>query len=161
MKPAAKKPKIPFHLKSAQIIANRHKREVERLRGVIAEHEKALQGDLTIAERGHQMASKQFRELDLVRSEKIAQVYAAVERSSDYKDAPRRVEIITAEYDRDAAYVHYDMYTWQAEQYEATGNPGNAALCGKEAERAKANADHLLRTSDERLTFLRQEGGHD
>jgi hypothetical protein len=159
---STKRAKVPFHLKSSLAIAKRHRREIERLRGVIAEHETALAGELTIAERGHHTASKRFRELDLTRSEKIVELYASIERASEYKDAPRRLEIIQIEHDRAAALVHYDMYVWQAEQYADAGNPGNAARCHKEAERAKANADHLLRTTEERLAFLEQEGGsHD
>lgn len=149
-----KPPKIKYFIRAAHAIVKRHQNEVERLQGVIAQHEKEFQTETSIAKRGHHMACKLFRAADLERSRKIIAVYEAVVYVDDYKNAGYKVERIACEHDMAVAYVHRDMYVWLAEQYETAGNAGNAARNRDEAERAQTNGDYAFNAARERLASL-------
>lgn len=131
--------KQPSHLKAAASIVARHQAEIERLDRSIVDHQSALDGNLTIAKRGHLMASLRFRQRDREKSIEVVALYSAVQTLDDYRAAAYALDEINTRWRSDASLVHYAMYKWMAEQYLATGSPGNAARCRKEMEHHRKN----------------------
>lgn len=148
-KPSKAKPK--FYVKASSAIIKRHQKEVERLQSVIAEHEAKFSTETSIAKRGHHLASKRFRELDLARSQKIITIYQAVDSIDAYRDAAYDLEIIQAENEIASAYVHRDMYQWMAEEYDKVSNSGRALQCRLAVERADRNAAFAIESATDRI----------